>query len=69
MHLKMSSAKWRSFCVGLNVLKAILTEVSVVFAFYGFVNSGKIKKVFQNYAFEVIGHISRGQRVQLPHMM
>ena len=28
MHLKMSSAKWRQFCVGLSVLNLIITEFS-----------------------------------------
>ena len=29
MHLKMSSGKWRSFCLGLNVLKSILVGSAV----------------------------------------
>ena len=31
MHLKMSSAKWRPFCLGLNVLNAILFAIWTVY--------------------------------------
>ena len=30
MHLKMSSAKWRPFCLGLNVLRSGNFEYSVI---------------------------------------
>ena len=30
MHLKMSSAKWRPFCVGLNMLNAFLEHVNAI---------------------------------------
>ena len=37
IHLKMSSAKWRSFCLGLNVLsEAQSTSMYVEFAIYTF---------------------------------
>ena len=32
MHLKMSSAKWRPFCLGLNVLKRFQTFVGCLFS-------------------------------------
>ena len=31
MHCKMLSAKWRQFCLGLNVLKVILPNIEYIY--------------------------------------
>ena len=36
MHLKVSSAKWRLFCIGLNLPKMKLTNVSTTLITYGY---------------------------------
>ena len=51
MHLKISSAKWRPFCLGLNVLKAEWLHVSVYRGtFYCF------NTVYQKEPFSVSSH-------------
>ena len=34
MHLKMSSGKWRTFCLGLNVLRTLLFCITLLVNFY-----------------------------------
>ena len=61
MHLKMSSAKWRSFCLGLNVLTAIHeTPDFASVRFFGIHNNFTSAEItilyneFGNYAFNII---------------